>query len=342
MTTAANQSNHDPDVIVVGAGLAGLAAAERLAARGRSVVIVDKGRSVGGRLATRRIGDARLDHGAQFMTVRSEEFAARIDAWRAAALVDIWHRGLGTDDGHPRYRATAGMNSLAKDLAAALPDDLVQIHCSQMAFSINPDDATNRWRVLIDDGSAWTAPAVIVTAPIPQAVSLLIDSGVELPEALAGIDYHRTIAVMVVLDGPSAVPPPGALGADALCDGIFSFVADQHLKRVSCHPAVTLHANDQWSLDNWDLDADAAAGAMIDAAAPWLGSAGIVEHQLKRWRLATPQRLWPERCWVSPDGAVVLAGDAFGTATTERSNAEGAYLSGRAAADAVSRDIPQR
>ena len=66
-------------VAVVGAGLSGLVAAKRLADSGRSVVVIDKGRSVGGRLATRRIHDATLDHGAQFFTVRSAEFAAFVD-----------------------------------------------------------------------------------------------------------------------------------------------------------------------------------------------------------------------------------------------------------------------
>ena len=44
-----------PRVVVVGAGVAGLTAARSLAAFS-DVVVVDKGRGVGGRLATRRIG----------------------------------------------------------------------------------------------------------------------------------------------------------------------------------------------------------------------------------------------------------------------------------------------
>ena len=53
-----------------GAGLSGLLAARALAADGHEVVVLDKGRCPGGRLATRRIGGATLDHGAQFFTVR--------------------------------------------------------------------------------------------------------------------------------------------------------------------------------------------------------------------------------------------------------------------------------
>ena len=51
-------------VTVIGAGLAGLIAAQQLHNNGHDVVVLDKGKSPGGRLATRRIGDATLDHGS--------------------------------------------------------------------------------------------------------------------------------------------------------------------------------------------------------------------------------------------------------------------------------------
>ncbi|MBC8101135.1 MAG: NAD(P)-binding protein, partial [Cytophagales bacterium] len=54
------------DFLVIGAGLAGLAFAGDAAASGASVRLLDKGRGVGGRTATRRFGDLRVDHGAQY------------------------------------------------------------------------------------------------------------------------------------------------------------------------------------------------------------------------------------------------------------------------------------
>jgi predicted NAD/FAD-dependent oxidoreductase len=51
-------------IVVVGAGLAGLTAARSLVAGGHDVLVLDKGRSPGGRMATRRIGGATFDHGA--------------------------------------------------------------------------------------------------------------------------------------------------------------------------------------------------------------------------------------------------------------------------------------
>lgn len=64
------------DIAIIGSGIAGLAAARRLADAGRSPVIFDKGRGIGGRVATRRSGGFQFDHGAQCVTARAPAFAA--------------------------------------------------------------------------------------------------------------------------------------------------------------------------------------------------------------------------------------------------------------------------
>jgi predicted NAD/FAD-dependent oxidoreductase len=66
----------------------------------------------------------------------------------------------------------------------------------------------------------------------------------------------------------------------------------------------------------------------MSLAATWIGDAKIIEHQPKRWRMATPRTTWHERCW-STHG-IVLAGDAFAGPRVE-----GAVLSGLAAAEQV-------
>ncbi|MCX6540905.1 MAG: FAD-dependent oxidoreductase, partial [Actinobacteria bacterium] len=108
-------------VVIVGAGLAGLTAARQLSDAGHHVVVFDKGRSPGGRLATRRIGSSRFDHGAQFFTIRSDAFAALVQPHLNSGLVFEWCRGFSPDgDGYPRYAVRAGMNAWAKALAVGL------------------------------------------------------------------------------------------------------------------------------------------------------------------------------------------------------------------------------
>jgi predicted NAD/FAD-dependent oxidoreductase len=306
-------------VVVVGAGLSGLVAARELQAAGARVEVIDKGRSPGGRLATRRIGGATLDHGAQFFTVRTPAFQRRVDDWVDRQLVRIWSNGFRSDDGNPRYVATAGMNSLAKDLAHGL-----DVSCSTMAFAVRRDAP---WTVVIDDGTRRAADAVIITTPLPQAFALLADAAVELDESLMHTDYDRTIALLASLDRKPGIEAPG--GVQGPSDDV-SFVADNMAKGVSAEPAITLHASAAWSEANWHLDNDRLLPLLIELASPWLGDAGIVEAQVKRWRFATPRAVWPDPCWVSGDRRIVLAGDAF-----DGPRVEAAHNSGLAAAHAL-------
>ena len=95
------------DVLIIGAGLAGLSAANDLHRAGLNVLIVDKGRGLGGRLAGRRIGNATFDHGAQFMTARNSRFQASVAEWIEAGVADEWYssypgRGVWGGGGSPR------------------------------------------------------------------------------------------------------------------------------------------------------------------------------------------------------------------------------------------------
>jgi renalase len=309
------------DTLIIGAGLSGLVAASRLIAAGLTVRVLDKGRSVGGRLATRRMAGAVVDHGAQFFTVRSESLAAQVDDWTSRDLVRVWCNGFDGEDGHPRYIGTAGMNSLAKDLATG-----VDVRAPAMAVTTRFDDL-GHWEVTTDDGTVHRSRCLLSTAPVPQSFSLVFESVDGLPRELFDADYDRTLGLLVVLDGPSAVAPPG--GMQQPSTGV-AFVADNALKGISPVPALTLHADPAWSLERWEADPADVESELHGLAAPFIGSAGIVEAQVKRWRFATPRAPWSERCWIDEPTRLVLGGDAFAGPRFE-----GAWESGIAAAEAV-------
>ena len=89
------------DVVVVGAGLAGLAAARRLHAAGLDVIVTEAGDHVGGRVRTDRVDGLLLDHGFQQFN----------RAYPAARIFDIdaldlrpFRPGLIVALGEQRYR----------------------------------------------------------------------------------------------------------------------------------------------------------------------------------------------------------------------------------------------
>jgi predicted NAD/FAD-dependent oxidoreductase len=306
---------------IVGAGLSGLMAAQSLTRNGHEVTVFDKGRGVGGRLATRRIGDATLDHGAQFFTVRSEEFASHVNDWIAAGVVHEWCRGFDSEDGHPRYAGSRGMSGIAKHLATGL-----DVRTSALVFSL--ERTSDGYNVVTDDGVVHACDKVLLTAPIPQSFSLMFGGAIEMPDEMRTIDYDRTLGLLAVLDSNNHnVKAPGGL---QFPDDVFSFIGDNSAKGISATHALTFHANPEWSREHFDRELDEIHSLLLTAARPWLGEATILESQPKKWRFATPRSTWPDAFWIDPSRTLALAGDAFAGPKME-----GAALSGLAAAQAL-------
>jgi len=305
--------------------MSGLCAAAAAQKAGRKVVVIDKGRGIGGRMATRRIGGATFDHGAQFVTARDSRFAALLEVARAAGAATEWCRGFsGNPDGHPRWRGTPGMTALARYLALGL--EVVQ---ERQVTALRLSEG--HWNAEMADGETWSASAVILTAPVPQSL-VLLDKGcvtlsAEMMQRLSAIEYERCLGVMAVLDGPSGLAAPGGFAPES---GPIAWIADNQLKGISAEPAITLHATHEFSLAHWDKDREETARLLLDAAAPWL-SAGVKTSQVHGWRFSKPIQVDAQPCAIiSSAPPLILAGDSFCG-----SRVEGAALSGWAAAEAV-------
>lgn len=313
--------------IILGAGLAGLSAARQLRAQGHEVSLFDKGRSVGGRLATRRIGEARLDHGAQFFTTRGDTFTNLAAEALAAGAVAEWCRGFAETDGYPRYRGEAGMTSLAKWMATDLD--------THLGIEVDRIEATSGQVRFVDsdNNTIAEAPQAIVTAPIPQTLNLFdrgnVRADADLDAALRATNYFATLALLTVIDGEANVSEPGGMQFDR---GPFTFIADNKRKGISPVRALTFHAEHDYSLRRFDDDPEEVHAELLAQAAPWLGAATVIDSQLKKWRYAGPVTPLPEPTYVIENrGArIALAGDAF-----DGPKVEGAFNSGYAAALAL-------
>ena len=117
-------------VAVIGAGLAGLACARTLVDHNLDVALFDKGRSPGGRLATRRALPHTFDLGATYFTARDPRFRRHVHSWLADGVCAPWQGRIVAIDGvggpaRPtppleRLVGTPDMNALARHLAADL------------------------------------------------------------------------------------------------------------------------------------------------------------------------------------------------------------------------------
>ena len=151
------------DITIIGAGMAGLACARRLVGAGYTPLVLDKGRGIGGRMATRRVtlaeGDISFDHGAQYLTARDPGFAADLhDLGPACAH---WDGGaVGSC-----LVGVPGMSSLPRAMAAGLD---VQSERQVNAVRAMPGG----WK--LDLGSTYIETRhLVMTVPAPQAAALV-------------------------------------------------------------------------------------------------------------------------------------------------------------------------
>ncbi|MFZ2361199.1 MAG: FAD-dependent oxidoreductase [Anaerolineae bacterium] len=329
------------DVLIVGAGVSGLMAAHALQAQGLTALLLDKGRSVGGRLATRRVGPGRADHGAQFFTVRSPQFRAWVERWQAEGLVFVWSTGWSDgslaetpSDGHPRYAVRGGMNALAQHLAQGL-DVRVETHVA----ALKPK--AHGWQVVDQAGRTYDGRGLLLTPPVPQSLELLEASGIVLAdcdrEALEDIEYAPSLAGIFWLDQPLRLPEPGAMQRS---NAPIAWMADNQRKGISPEATLaTVHAAPEISEAAWQMPEAAVLESLFEGLQPFLPpGAQVLEQQLKRWRYALPTQSYPERMLVA-DGPLplVFAGDAFGGPRIE-----GAALSGLAAGRALATVVANR
>lgn len=322
MIEASEKTIEQTGVLILGAGMAGLVAARELQAAGRDVLVLDKGRGVGGRLATRRIDAATFDHGAQFMTVRDPRLEQISAEWRQSGALKEWFGG--PQAGYIRWRGHPGMTAIAKELARGL-----RVRLSTRVTAL--EQQAQGWLAYLEGGARVQAREVILTAPAPQSLALLSAGAVDLPEriraTLEGIEYEPCIAVMATLKGPSTIPDPGWL---APIESPIGWLADNQRKGISQVPAVTIHASPAFSREHWEDDRSQSAQQLLETASEWLG-AGVSGFEVHAWRYARVIDPLETGCLVAVDRPrLVIAGDAFGGARVE-----GAAISGWAAASAL-------
>ena len=330
----------DGETLIVGAGLSGLLAALRLQSSGQQVILIDKARTTGGRLATRAIGPGLADTGAQFFTVREAAFQAYVDEWQRTGLVYVWSTGwsdgsllaTAAHDGYPRYAVHGGMNALARHLTDQVLAQGATIITDRRVTRVAQDGVG--WQLTDEQGAHYLGSALILTPPVPQSLALLDEGGVRLTPAdraaLERITYAPCLCGLFWIEGALTLPEPGALqrpGTD------LAWVADNQRKGIS--PAATLitvHAGPDYSELHYDTPEEELLATFQASLQPFLrGKVKLHEAQLKRWRYALPTVTHPARYIQAQDlPPLYFGGDAFGGPRVE-----GAALSGLAMGAAI-------
>jgi len=307
-------------ILVIGAGMAGLSCAHQLAASGAPVCVLDKGRGLGGRLATRRTECGRFDHGAQYVTARHPAFQTYLETAIQGAHARPWS---ADPDGETWYVGQPGMSGLIRPLAEGL-----DVRVSHEVSALRRVEGG--WRVELARGERSDAvyPRVVLAIPPVQARRLLGAHAQAVPD-LAKVDRAPCWTRMLALDGPVDALPSVRREAD----GPLALIARNETK--SEYPAsmtrLVIQAGPEWSHSVLEQDKEAVAAQMLEALQAVFPGLPEVRHAAAhRWRYARVVRPFGESCHWDATQGFGLAGDwCIGP------RVEAAFLSGRALAEVI-------
>jgi len=242
-------------IAVIGAGMAGLAAAHDLSGAGLTVTLFDKSRGTGGRLATRRSEVGAFDHGAPL--------AQGDDSAFHQAMAGLGDAAMAVDDG---WRGRPGMSGLLKPWATGLTR-----HAGTRIARL--DDRPEGVRLTDTDGADWGPfDAVVVAIPAPQAAELLRS------DALSEVRMVPVWTVMAAWDAPlTAVPDPAPAPFDAILPQ----------DRAG---AVVAHARSDWSAERLETSKPDMAPVLGKELAAALGRDAPAHAVAHLWRYGRVER----------------------------------------------------
>jgi renalase len=333
-------------VLVVGAGISGLACARVLADAGVPVRVLDRGRRVGGRMSGRRVetsvGTRVVDLGAAYFTVEgSGGFSEVVADWERRELArpctDTFAKisgraaaggGLaGSSTGPVRWGTPGGLRSLLDDLVAPPgrePLDVVS------GIDVEAVDGTLDGPVV--DGRA--AAAVVLAMPDPQAADLLPRMVATRLDVSARWNWRPCISVYAAWDQRWWPDFHGAFVNDS---DLLVFLVDDGSRRGDGAPVLVAHAAPDVSSDHLDAPA-AIVPAVLAELGPLLTSAATPAPtwaRAHRWSLAEPLRPHADAAFGWDEGSRMgVCSDAWGG----RPKVQTAWESGTA----IGRDLAER
>lgn len=303
-------------IAIVGAGMAGLACADRLGQDGHEVMLFDKSRGAGGRMSTRRVatatGEVAFDHGAQYFTARDPLFVEQLQRWQTDGIAAPWP-AAGPD-------AWVGIPGMSAPVRALSDAAAVRWQCRIGAF-------TRHYAGWTLDTAPHAFDAMVVATPAEQAVPLLTPHDPVMAAMAASCVSAPCWTAMAAFAVPVAITPDIIRAA-----GPIGWAARNSAKpgRAGAE-AWVVQATPAWSREHLEEPADTVADALLAALAEQAGGAlpDPILRMGHRWRYARTTAIEAGCAWNSALRLGAVGDWLIGP------RVESAWLSGQALAERI-------
>lgn len=329
------------EIAVIGAGIAGLTCARQLQQAGKSVVLIDKSRGLGGRLATRRLAGTLADHGVCYLQAKGDRFQHWIDELVSVGILRVWTEGIhrlaadGSLQSPPKsgnyYAAPLGATSIAKYLGRDL-----EIIGDKLITSIDP--IAHGWQLSSKDPEfSLTAAQVVIATPPAQALAITKDAiDPTCIQQLSSVQFSRSITAIAVYpptDQTAAAAIPWQ-GIQCIEHPTLAWIGLDSSKQLNpTQPVLVIQSSAAVAEEYFDAPDLAIVGQkLVDTIAhliPTLTTPELV--QVHRWGYAFAQNPLLEQFLTAQTAAPLY----FGGDWCGGNRVESAYLSGMALADRI-------
>ncbi|MBF2014531.1 MAG: FAD-dependent oxidoreductase [Rivularia sp. T60_A2020_040] len=338
------------NVAVIGAGIAGLVCAQQLTQAGYSVRVIDKSRGVGGRVATRRLFEAKADHGACYLKPKGEVLQGLVNLLVEKGELEVWTNTVHEIEANsssiiPKipsslpYIAPSGMNAIAKFLTPGL-----EIIHNQRINSIT-FNSENQWFLTSETNKEFTASSLVIAIPAPQAVMLLETFAEFLNNSffdeLFSVEFYPAITVMAGYSNSLQQPEWKAITFKD--NSILGWIGlDSSKRKNPTQPHFVIHSSADFAQHYFEsADLQQVGQQILENAASTLNLQWLKNPQwmqVHRWRYAFPKTpIKQSYLAAETPSPLVCCGDWCGGNLIES-----AMLSGIAAAEYINSQLEQR
>jgi renalase len=275
---------------------------------GYFVEVFEQDRIIGGRMATTRMGLETFDHGAQYVTARSQSFKTYLEELVGLGYAARWtpraslHGEQGAGQMAPWYVGTPGMASIVRPLAES-----VRIHTGRRVHTLEKVD--KGWHVWFEDQtSVGPFTVVAVTVPAPQA-RLLLGQVEEVAHSIGRARMAPCWALMVRLEEKTL--PDQDVYSDM--SEVIRWIARNNTKpgRSSRGETIVIHASPTWSRETEDVDPEVVAEELWNEVSHLLALPPVrpVNMTAHLWRAGLVDQSLGETYIFSTEHRVGVAGD---------------------------------